>query len=186
MISFEQEFKKFLTTNRITYTDNCNSKTLLDFTIQFNGDLFYVDVKEKRSKYKKHWTEQIPEEFVFIIDEDAVIKSLKNGIMGGIIIRDKRDHSYYFFSNIDLCLMPKTRVKRPLFNGSLRGKWVVDLRNAFHGLVLDDVLEEMRRYLKHDLCPKDSSYKEYYDEVIEERGSVRTAHFMKSDYAVTR
>lgn len=187
MVSFEQELKEFLTNNRVIYTDNTSSKTLIDFEVQLPSGVFHMDAKEKRQKYSSKWTDQIPEEFVFLIDEDAVIKSLRIGLGGGVLVRDKRDHNFYFFSNIDLLLMPKTRIKRPLSNGTTRGKWVVDLRNAFRGLVLGDVIEEVNRYMAHDLKLKGGEpYKEYFDEVIEERGSVRKKDYMDHDFQVTR
>ncbi len=80
MQSFEQEIKAYFVQNQIQYEDNSKSLTKFDFSF---GDrekktYFSFDVKEKRQHYNiKNWQEfEIPEPYLFIIDDLAAQKIL--------------------------------------------------------------------------------------------------------------
>ncbi len=137
MDSFEQEYKAFLKSHLINHIDNCNSYKLLDFTLLnfSNNKNLHLDVKEKRQKINiKNWPslKNIDEQYAFIIDDLAIRKIFAYAPHAGLIVRDNMTKNYYWFSVIDLGMMPKTRVNRPIEKASLqhKGKWIVDLRNA--------------------------------------------------------
>ncbi|MDZ7265650.1 MAG: hypothetical protein ONB16_13835, partial [candidate division KSB1 bacterium] len=56
---------------------------------------------------------------------------------------------YYFFSVVDLYLIPKTRVNRTIRKAveSLKGKWLIDLRHGQCCGNLPELFQAMKAYL---------------------------------------
>jgi hypothetical protein len=129
-LPFEQELKNHLLKSNIKFEDNSKSYKLLDFTL-FLEKKFHLDVKEKLQKYSvDNWPKVMPERDMFIIDDLAVRKCLAYFPLSGLLIRDKLNSRYIFFSVIDLALMPKKRVYRGIKRNQpdIKGKWIVNLK----------------------------------------------------------
>jgi hypothetical protein len=155
MVSFEQEFKQYLRRSNIAFTDNCRSCKLLDFTLpKFIGERsFHLDVKEKRQRINtRNWPSvtESEEPFRFIIDDLAARKILAHAPYAGLLVRNNLTALYYWFSSFDLALMPKTRVNRPIEKKArlLKGKWIIDFRNAQGNASLDNIIETITDYSK--------------------------------------
>lgn len=136
MPSFEAEIKHYFNSRQIPFEDHCTSLRQLDFCfsdpatkVQFN-----LEVKEKRQHYNlKNWPQvNIPQAYLFIVDDLAARKILAFAPNSGLAVRDNLNRQYYFFSVVDLYLMPKTRVNRCIKKemAAQKGKWLVDLRNG--------------------------------------------------------
>ena len=194
MQSFEQEIKAFLKINDLAYKDNSSSYKRLDFSVQLDDKwVFHFDAKEKRQHYNhKNWqlTSQ-SEPHTFIIDDLAARKILAYAPYSGMVVRDNLLSGYYFFSVVDLFLMPKTRVNRPIFKEkkALKGKWVIDLRNGLKCDSLDQIFQLFKKYIekREDLFVNIlDCYGDYEGEDIGERGEVRKSEYWDIDVKETR
>lgn len=193
MTSFEQEIKSYFKINDIPYKDYSQSYKRLDFTIQLGKWKFYFDAKEKRQKYNlKNWQlSEEEEKHAFIIDDLAARKILAYAPYSATIIRNNLNSCYYFFSVLDLFLMPKKRVNRPIFNKkkALKGKWIIDLRNGIKCDKFDTAYQLIGKYIEkreelfinHLPC-----FGEYEGEEIGERGMVRKREYWDIDVKATR
>jgi len=195
-ISFEQEVKQHLDKTKSDYTNNCNSHKLLDFTLQkfMNEKAFCLDVKEKRQKINtSNWPSVAAdaEQHKFIVDDLAVRKTLAYSPYSGILVRDNLYSKYYWFSVIDLSLMPKIRINRPIEKNSLqyKGKWIIDFRNAKGSNSLENIMETIKDYANTvidictDLLP---CYGEYVNENIGIEGEIRKPGHWDIDVKQTR
>ncbi len=195
MQSFEQEIKAFLKAQQLTYRDNSSSFKRLDFSVPINDKLiFYFDAKEKRQHYNlKNW--EIPskeaEAHTFIIDDLAARKILAYAPYSGMLVRDNLQDAYYFFSVLDLFLMPKKRVNRPIQKEkqALKGKWLIDLRNGTRCESLQESWHCILQYLdkREDLFLNIlECYGNYTGEHIGQSGQVRRPHHWDTDVKETR
>lgn len=194
MLSFEQEIKDFLKTNHFEYTDNSSSFKRLDFSVKLDDTWkFHFDAKEKRQHYNlRNWQlkpEQEP--FTFITDDLAARKILAYAPYSGMVVRDNLLGGYYFFSVLDLFLMPKTRVNRPIFKEkeALKGKWVIDFRNAHKCNSMAEVIAIFKKIIerREDIfLNKLECFGEYLGEEIGQRGEVRKASYWDIDVKETR
>jgi len=196
MQSLEQEFKTFLKSRNVKFTDNCESYKLLDFTLNnfSNGKDFHIDVKEKRQKINtKNWPTitETDEEHTFIIDELAARKIIAYAPHAGLIIRDNIYERFYWFSILDLALMPKYRLNRSIQKSTLqqKGKWVIDLRNAAKSKSLSDVFVSIEKYCTDivTLCTEYlPCYGTYHAENIAQGGATRKPGHWDVDVKETR
>ena len=151
MLSLEQEIKEFLKLHGTQYQEGCNEFDKLDFCIhsQQRGD-FHFDAKEKIQNIQPaNWPDiGVPEEFFFILDDLAARKTLLKSPRSGIVVRDNLNSIYYFFSIVDLFLMPRVRVNRRIERNipTLKGKWLVDLRNGTKARNLQEVFKAIAQY----------------------------------------
>lgn len=156
MPSLEQEIKDYFTERDIPFHDHSfDDQRFLWLDFGF-GDLkkkryFRFDAKEKRRRYNtKNWPDVgIPEQHLFIVDDLAARKILAIAPNSGMVVRDNTRQSYYLFTVVDLFLMPKVRVNRPIHNQKqgLKGKWLVDLRNGQRFNALPPVFDAIEVYL---------------------------------------
>lgn len=195
MPSLEREFKFYFKQHQIPYEDHTTSLKKLDFNF---GDpkaktFFCFDVKEKRQRYtKQHWQQlEIPEPHLFILDDLAARKILVFAPNSGLVIRDNVQQKYYFYSVVDLFLMPKIRVNRVIKKQveARKGKWLIDLRNGRAGDNLSRIFEAIDSYLKdreniflHTL----ECYGNYYGEEIGQGGITRQPGHWDIDVKGTR
>ncbi len=194
MQSFEQEIKTFFQALNLEYKDNSSSFKRLDFTVKLDQHWqFHFDAKEKRQHYNlRNWqitAEQEPH--TFIIDDLAARKVLAYAPYAGMVVRDNLLGGYYFFSVLDLFLMPKTRVNRPIHKEQkgLKGKWVIDLRNGHKCSTMENVLDMFRKYIekREDFFLNIlECFGDYQGENIGERGEVRRAGHWDIDVKETR
>jgi hypothetical protein len=194
MISFEQEIKTFLKQQGLEFKDNSESFKRLDFSVQLDENWrFHFDAKEKRQRYNLynwHLTEEL-EKHTFIIDDLAARKVLAYAPYAGMVVRDNLLGGYYFFSVLDLFLMPKTRVNRPIFKEkeALKGKWIIDLRNGLKCPSMEKVLLAMRLFVekREDLFLNIlECFGDYTGEDIVNRGEVRKPEYWNIDVMETR
>ncbi len=194
MISFEQEIKAFLQSKKMEFKDNSSSFKRLDFSVRLDENwTFHFDAKEKRQKINLYnWkitAEQEPH--TFIIDDLAARKILAFGPYSGMVVRDNLLGGYYFYSVLDLFLMPKTRVNRPIEKSqkAMKGKWVIDLRSGKKCSNMDEVLKLFYAYIskREDLFLNIlDCYGNYAGENIGERGEVRRPEYWETDVKETR
>ncbi|MCC6723668.1 MAG: hypothetical protein IT258_04110 [Saprospiraceae bacterium] len=194
MLSFEQEIKAFLQSRKLEYKDGSSSFKRLDFSVRLDENwTFHFDAKEKRQKINlfnwKITAEQEPH--TFIIDDLAARKILAFGPYSGMVVRDNLLGGYYFYSVLDLFLMPKTRVNRPIEKNTkaMKGKWVIDLRSGTKCANMDEVMHLIRNFIakREDLFLNIlDCYGNYHGESIGERGEVRRAEHWDTDVKETR
>jgi hypothetical protein len=98
---------------------------------------------------------------------------------------------YFFFSVVNLFLMPRLRVNRRIGRGesALKGKWLVDLRNGVRCNSLLEVFGEIAAY--HDSQEEIfenvlACYGEYVGEQIGEGGVTRKPEHWVRDRDATR
>jgi len=193
-ISFEQEIKKFFAQKAIKFSDASSSYDQLDFTIYDRQEQpsFHVDVKEKRQKYNlKNWPQFAPEADLFVLDDLTVRKCLAHAPQSGILIRDNLREKYIFFSVVDLALMPRLRVNRPINRNQpdVKGKWLINLQNGKSTSSLDKAIFNIRYYLRDMnviLFDTLECYGNFVDEKIEIGGVVRKPIYWDKDVKSTR
>lgn len=87
---------------------------------------YYLEIKEKNQHYTKRWQllHDVPEEFLFIMDELTVRRALRHYPEVFFLIKDNLNDRIYFTPIWELVGVERIRVNR---NG--KGKWIIDLRN---------------------------------------------------------
>jgi len=194
MLSLEQEIKEFLKLHGTQYQEGCNEFDELDFCIhsQQRGD-FHFDAKEKIQNIQPaNWPDiGVPEEFFFILDDLAARKTLLKSPRSGIVVRDNLNSIYYFFSIVDLFLMPRVRVNRRIERNipTLKGKWLVDLRNGTKARNLQEVFKAIAQYTdSFDEIFQNTleCYGSYNGEIIGQGGITRRPEHWNKDVSSTR
>lgn len=153
MPSFEAEIRQYLSSRQVAFEDHCTSLRLLDFRFREPQTQiqFSFDAKEKRQHYNlKNWPQaNIPEAYLFIIDDLAARKILAFAPNSGLAVRDNLHRSYYFFSVVDLYLMPKMRVNRTIRRAveTQKGKWLIDLRHGQRCGNLPELFQAIKSFL---------------------------------------
>jgi len=195
MLSLEQEVRDFLQNRSIFWQDHSQAFDRLDFSVK-TPELkrpFHFDVKEKRQRYNlDNWNlTKTEEQHTFILDDLAARKTLAYAPRSGLIIRDNLSQSYHFFSIVDLFLMPKQRVNRPIHrtHPAWKGKWLINLQNATLAPTFAEAFQQLLHYATHQrsiFTSIKSCYGEYVDEDIPESGQVRQPSHWKTDVEETR
>jgi hypothetical protein len=67
----------------------------------------------------------------------------------GILVRDNFRERYFFFSIVDLSLMPRKRVNRPINKNQpgVKGKWLINLHNGKEAQSLDKAISSIHQYI---------------------------------------
>lgn len=178
-MSLEQEYKSYLDSHDIKYEDNSSSPNKNDFTINVGNDVFVdIEVKEKKQKYKDHWTDKIPQEHLFIIDDLAARRIILSTNFGYAVIKDVTRSLYFVISPLIFSLIPKIRVNRKLTGNVLKGKWLIDFRNTIKCSNLTEVAEFIKLDIGKLLIGAHTKEKEcaynFVGEEIPVRGTART------------
>lgn len=192
--SFEQEIKDYFNRKDIRFSDGSSAYDQLDFTIMDrNGQpVFHLEVKEKRQQYNpKNWFPFAPEVDMFVLDDLTVRKCLAYAPGSGVMVRDNFRGKYFFFSIVDLALMPRLRINRPINRRqpALKGKWLINLRNGKRASSLDKAIFHVRYYLRdldETLFETLECYGKYVDEDIHQSGIVRRPLYWDTDVQSTR
>jgi len=195
MISFEQEIKAYFKENGIKFEDNSSSLKKMDFTIKdlFSKD-WHIDAKEKRQIINIiNWSlvTKENEPFTFIIDDLAARKALAYAPRSGLVVRNNLTNKYYWFSILDLFLMPKKRVNRKIEKNitAYKGKWLIDFRNAFESTSFSGIIEQLKAE-EHSILNKFTEILECYGKYIGEdilmQGETRRPGHWDVDVTETR
>ncbi len=192
-LSIEQEIKQYCARGGWPFVDQTASYKKLDFAITFAEQReFFLEVKEKRQAYNPaNWPPVAPEPDLFILDDLTVRKCLGHAPRSGVLVRDNRRERYLFFSVVDLALMPKLRVNRPIKRNSpqQKGKWLINLQNGQAATTLDEAFGHIQRYLQElpamlaDYLP---CYGHYVDETVGRGGVERQPDHWHTDVEATR
>jgi hypothetical protein len=190
--SFQQEIRDLLANSHIRFEDHSESYKELDFAINFNGMVFHLDVKEKIQKYQiANWPKIMPEREMFILDDLSVRKCLAYAPNSGILIRDNLMGQYYFFSVVDLALMPRTRVNRQINKNQSgrKGKWVINLRNGKEFNSSKDAIAYLNRFIGRMgeiLFDVLECYGNYVNEKVNKAGIPRKPGHWDNDVKLTK
>jgi len=187
-LSFEREVEELLQNRSVIYRSNVQSTKLPDFTIG-TSSAFHVELKEKRNRYSpKNWKGEMPQQWMFILDELTVRKLTLTYSCSGIMVRDDSAVGYYFCGIICLLTMPRVRTNRMMMGSYVKGKWILDLRNFKKADSLPGAMRNLKLYRAS--CIKDATqsacYGEYIGEDVGISGSDRTVEQIKHDYEATR
>jgi len=192
-ISFESAFRDFLDSQPISigYQDNSTSFTDLDFFLKIGDESFALELKEKKQKYNLlRWEGiHIPEEHLMLIDELSVRKIVLSGASSGLLIRDWVRDKLFFFSMIDLVLMPHlkrfNRLTRFREKEGIKGKWAIDLRHGLECRDLGAALKAIQAYQHVIPTLKEavSCINVYHGETITGGGTTRTMDYLNKDVA---
>lgn len=192
-LSAEAEVRRYLTEHAIPFRDNTRSYAELDFTLlKDDAPVFHLEIKEKRQPYRAdRWPAFAPEPDLCILDDLTVRKCLAFAPAAGILVRDNVRGRYVFFPVIDLALMPKQRVNRPIHNrtADLKGKWLIHFDNGRAAPDLAAVFDLIRAYygeLPAILHGIHACYGEFVGEAIDRAGSERRPEHWTTDVDATR
>jgi len=193
-LSLEQEIRTLFQQRRVNYVDHSDSFTQLDFGFGDRSAMRYFafDAKEKRQPYDlRNWQTAIPEAHFFILDDLACRKILLHAPNAGLLVRDTPQQRYLFFTVVDLFLMPKVRVNRPIHRAQreFKGKWLIDLRNGRSLARLDELLAAIDDYLDRRRAifyETRECYGEYVGEEIGRGGIERRPEHWDTDFGATR
>ena len=195
MISLEQEVKAYFRSQNMAFEDNCRSFSRLDFAFgsRQQGRRFFFDAKEKRQPLNmQNWpVSTVPQERLFILDDLAARKVLAYAPQSGLVIRDNLRQSYHLFTVLDLFLMPRQRINRPIENEvqAMKGKWLVDLRSSFTSASLAGIFTAINAYLDQReaiLFKQLACYGHYAGEQIQDQGTTRRPGHWDVDISATR
>jgi hypothetical protein len=190
--SFQQEIRDLLANRHIRFEDHSESYREFDFVIAFSGAIFHLDVKEKIQKYQTaNWPKILPESEMFILDDLSVRKCLAYAPNSGILICDNLNGQYYFFSVVDLALMPRTRVNRPIHKNQQgqKGKWVISLNNGKRFNSSEDAIVYLNRFIGEMdtiLFNALECYGSYANEKVNEAGTPRKPAHWDVDVNLTK
>jgi hypothetical protein len=190
--SFQQEIRDLLIKSHIRFEDHSESYKELDFVINFSGAIFHLDVKEKIQKYQMdNWPKIMPESEMFILDDLSVRKCLAYAPNSGILIRDNLKNGYYFFSVVDLALMPRTRVNRQINKNQQgqKGKWIINLRNGISFSSSEDAFDYLNKFISEmDIVLFNAlgCYGNYVNEKVNQAGIPRRSAHWDVDVKLTK
>lgn len=139
--------------------DSTESFDEVDFELGCRGKRVFLEVKEKRQRYRDAWVEaaQVPEENLFILDELAARKIVLRAPRAYLLVNDVPSKSLSIFGALELITVPKARINRSIDGGSptYKGKWLVDLRHASRF----DPIEEALAFIKRRISSEDELWK---------------------------
>lgn len=205
VISLEQELKDYFKKHSFEYIDNSSDFKLLDFTLlkflidkredQIVFRKLYLEVKEKRQKYNiSNWKTITAdnEKHTFIIDELSTRKILAYAPFSGLLVRNNLTEKYYWYSVLDLFLMPKSRANRPIKKYAdvhMKGKLILDFRNGVECTFLDEVFVIIKSHIENRsfyYTSMTECYGQYFNEIIPEQGVLRNPVHWDIDVSQTR
>src|SRR5690606_33191577 len=133
--------------------------------------------------------EEEPE--AFLLDDLAARKILAYAPQAAILIRNNLTALYYCLSVVDLFLMPKKRMNRPIHRSQLdmKGKWLIRLGETQRASSLEEAFQLLRDYARQQKAIFTTSkecYGIYAGEHIEEGGEIRKAAHWTIDVKGTR
>lgn len=135
--------------------DSTDSYDEIDFELGCRGKRLFLEVKQKKQRYRDAWPEiaGVDEEHLFILDELAVRKIIRRSPRAYLLIQDQITNRFSTLGALELVAMPKARVNRSIDAAvaTFKGKWLIDIRN---GEIIDS-LDEAVAYIKRRVVSED-------------------------------
>ena len=129
--------------------DSTDSFDEVDFELGCRGRRVFLEVKEKKQRYREAWTEAcaVAEPDLFILDELAARKIMLRAPRGYLLVNDSLNERLVVFSALELLTVPKARVNRSIDGGvaTFKGKWLIDLRHGNEWASLGEALAFVKR-----------------------------------------
>lgn len=148
--SFEREVTKALREDgEFEILDSTDSFHDMDFELGCRGRRIFLEVKEKRQRYRDGWVEAstTPEANLFILDELAARKVILRSPRAYVLVRDHLVGRFVVFGALELITLPKSRVNRSIDGGvaTFKGKWLIDLRHGESWATLPEAFAFIKR-----------------------------------------
>lgn len=185
---FEDDIRKHLTELGEPFTDGTSSHSAPDFVLTRRK--IAIDAKEKLQKFSMtNWRNApMPQKHLFILDDLAVRRLLLHAPGSFCIIKDSSvsPRAFHVYSIVDLLCMPKTRCRRTISKKitTVKGKWLVDLRNAAGFDSLPKAIDFIFRFQEHypEIFETHlDCWGDYPVEKIETAGTTRIAPYWEGD-----
>lgn len=153
---FEREVGRALRADgEFELLDATESYDEVDFELGCRGRRAFLEIKEKRQRYREAWVEAsgVRQEDLFILDELSARKIVLRAPRAYLLVKDQTEGSLVVLGALELITVPKARVNRSIDGGvaTFKGKWLIDLR---HGKSFDSLPEAL------DLIKRRSSSEE--------------------------
>ena len=147
---FEKETRRALRSDgEFEILDSTDSFDEIDFELGCRGRRLFLEVKEKRQRYRDAWVEMggIAEEDLFILDELAARKILLRSPRAYLLVNDRMTERICVFGALELLTLPKVRVNRSINSAvaTFKGKWLIDLRHGEMAESLEEAFSFMKR-----------------------------------------
>lgn len=148
--AFEQTVRKAIDSDgEFVLLDSTDSFEEIDFELACRGKRLFLEVKQKKQRYRDAWVEiaGVDEEQLFILDELAVRKIVRRCPRAYLLIQDQIMGRFTVVSALELIAMPKARVNRSIDAtvSTFKGKWLIDLRNGEVGESLEEAISYLKR-----------------------------------------
>lgn len=158
--AFERRVRRALNSDgEFELLDSTDSFDEVDFELGVRGRRIFLEVKEKKQRYRDLWAElaDVPEDHLFILDELAVRKIMLRAPRAYLLVHDAIAGLFAVFGALELLTMPKTRVNRSIDGGvpTFKGKWLIDRRNGESC----ETVEEAVSFIKRRLSSEDEYWK---------------------------
>lgn len=133
--AFERKVRRALDEDgEFVLLDSTDSFDEIDFELGCRGRRIFLEVKEKKQRYREAWVQAagLTEIDLFILDELAARKLVLRSPRAYLLINDVPGERFAVTGALDLITMPKSRVNRSIDGGvaTFKGKWLIDLRNT--------------------------------------------------------
>jgi hypothetical protein len=129
--------------------DSTDSFDEMDFELACRGNRLFLEVKEKKQRYREAWVQAaaVPEEDLFILDELAARKIILRAPRAYLLVHDMLKARCCVFGALELITVPKARVNRPIDGGvsTFKGKWLIDLRHGEQAGSLEEAISYLKR-----------------------------------------
>lgn len=157
---FERRVRRALDSDgEFVLLDATDSFDEIDFELGCRGRRLFLEVKEKKQRYRDGWvtTAGVPEEHLFILDELAVRKLVLRAPRAYLLVHDAVSGRFGTLGALELITMPKVRLNRSIDGGvsTFKGKWLIDLRNAEGA----ESLEQAFAFIKRRSSSEDENWK---------------------------
>lgn len=148
--AFERRVRRALRADgEFEILDATDSFDEVDFELGCRGRRIFLEIKEKKQRYREGWVAaaDLEEEHLFILDELAARKIVLRSPRAYLLIRDAMLDRFSVLGALEIITIPKVRVNRSINGGvaTFKGKWLIDLRNGEQTGSLSEVLAFIKR-----------------------------------------
>ena len=129
--------------------DSTDSFDEVDFELGCRGRRVFVEVKEKKQRYRDAWVDAsgIAEEDLFILDELSARKIILRSPRAYLVVHDENSERIVLYGSLELLTIPKVRVNRSIDGGvaTYKGKWLIDFRHGEAFASVPEALVSIKR-----------------------------------------